>query len=72
MTWEKKSKLDQEDEGHHPTLGAHAKFTNYGFDVVEFMRLVYIAADHVRTHPTFVKERLRKYGDSWSDKKVEL
>lgn len=35
-------------QGHHPTLGAHAKFTNYAFDVNEFMRLVYKAADTVK------------------------
>ncbi|KAH9500584.1 hypothetical protein Btru_076977 [Bulinus truncatus] len=40
LTWENKSKMTQEDKGHHPTLGAHAKFTNYAFDVKEFMRLM--------------------------------
>ncbi|KAK3769696.1 hypothetical protein RRG08_004947 [Elysia crispata] len=60
ITWEKKKKLTQEDEGHHPTLGAHAKFTNYAFDVMEFMRLVYKAADHVRNHPQFIQARKRK------------
>lgn len=48
ITWEHKEKLYQEDEGHHPTLGAHAKFTNYAFNVDEFMRLVYKAADTVK------------------------
>jgi len=48
ITWEHKEKLYQEDEGHHPTLGAHAKFTNYAFDVDEFMRLIYKAADAVQ------------------------
>ncbi|GFR77906.1 EGF domain-specific O-linked N-acetylglucosamine transferase [Elysia marginata] len=57
FTWQKKKKLKQEDEGHHPTLGAHAKFTNYAFDVEEFMRLVYMAANHVRNHPKFVLAR---------------
>ncbi|RUS70729.1 hypothetical protein EGW08_021507 [Elysia chlorotica] len=60
ITWEKKDKLKQEDEGHHPTLGAHAKFTNYAFDISEFMRLVYKAADHVRNHPEFIQARKRK------------
>ena len=27
-------------QGHHPTLGKHSKFTNYAFDVDEFMRLL--------------------------------
>ena len=35
-------------QGHHPTLGAHAKFTNYAFNVDEFMRLIYKAADAVQ------------------------
>lgn len=48
ITWEHKEKLYQEDEGHHPTLGAHAKFTNYAFNVDEFMRLIYKAADAVQ------------------------
>ena len=37
-------------QGHHPTLGEHPKFTNYSFDVEEFMRLVLRAAEHVRGH----------------------
>ena len=40
-------------QGHHPTLGAHAKFTNYAFDAVEFMRMVRNAVDYVREHPRF-------------------
>ena len=38
-------------QGHHPTLGDHPKFTNYSFDVEEFMYLVLQAADHVLKHP---------------------
>lgn len=38
-------------QGHHPTLGDHPKFTNYSFDVAEFMRLVLEAADYVTLHP---------------------
>ncbi|XP_015749251.1 PREDICTED: EGF domain-specific O-linked N-acetylglucosamine transferase-like [Acropora digitifera] len=55
ITWEDKAKLYQEDEGHHPTLGAHAKFTNYAFNVDEFMRLMYKAADAVKDN----REKLR-------------
>ena len=49
-------------QGHHPTLGAHAKFTNYAFDVEEFMRLISKAAEHVKSHPAFIeaKERIRQ------------
>jgi len=53
ITWEKASKLIQEDEGTHPDGGAHAKFTNYSFDVKEFLRLVEKAAAHVKNHPQF-------------------
>ncbi|XP_033745660.1 EGF domain-specific O-linked N-acetylglucosamine transferase-like [Pecten maximus] len=71
MTWEKKDKLDQEDEGHHPTLGAHAKFTNYGFDVEEFLRLVFKAADHVRSHPAFIEAKKQMHSHS-TEPKTEL
>jgi len=57
ITWEDKAKLYQEDEGHHPTLGAHAKFTNYAFNVDEFMRLIYKAADAVKDN----REKLRHF-----------
>lgn len=61
ITWEKMNLLYPEDEGHHPTLGAHAKFTNYAFDVEEFLRLVKIAADHVINHKSFklIREQLK-------------
>lgn len=45
-------------QGHHPTLGDHPKFTNYSFDVAEFMRLVLEAADHVRHHPKWQRRAL--------------
>jgi len=48
-------------QGHHPTLGAHKKFTNYSFDVEEFMLLVGEAADYVLSHPRFTDEQKRKY-----------
>ncbi|XP_013380466.1 EGF domain-specific O-linked N-acetylglucosamine transferase isoform X2 [Lingula anatina] len=62
MTWEKQDKLVQEDEGHHPQLGAHAKFTNYSFDVEEFMRKIQEAAAYIKNHPDFVRARRAKYG----------
>ncbi len=51
-------------KGHHPTLGPHAKFTNYAFDVEEFIRIVVELADYVRSHALFKKEqeRLRAEG----------
>lgn len=62
ITWEKQEKLIQEDEGHHPTLGAHAKFTNYSFDLREFLRLVAAAADHVRNAPSYKKAWAQLHG----------
>lgn len=32
---------------------AHAKFTNYSFDVEEFVRIVEKAVRHVKNHPKF-------------------
>ena len=49
-------------QGHHPTLGAHKKFTNYAFDAKEFMRMVRKCADHVNNHPTFKAAREAKFG----------
>ncbi|KAM6170224.1 EGF domain-specific O-linked N-acetylglucosamine transferase isoform 1-T1 [Rhynchocyon petersi] len=51
ITWRRQSKVFPQDKGHHPTLGEHPKFTNYSFDVEEFMHLVLQAADHVSQHP---------------------
>ncbi|XP_053987802.1 EGF domain-specific O-linked N-acetylglucosamine transferase isoform X2 [Hylaeus volcanicus] len=55
FTWQNTSKLVQQDPGTHPDGGAHAKFTNYSFDVKEFLRIVSLARDHVRTHNAFKK-----------------
>lgn len=54
LTWQNEKKLFKQDEGHHPEGGAHAKFTNYAFDVEEFQRLVNKLAEHVRQHPDFI------------------
>uniref|UniRef100_A0A3B3DCH5 EGF domain-specific O-linked N-acetylglucosamine (GlcNAc) transferase n=1 Tax=Oryzias melastigma TaxID=30732 RepID=A0A3B3DCH5_ORYME len=51
VTWQKMDKVLPQDKGHHPTLGDHPKFTNYSFDVVEFMRIVMEAVDYVTHHP---------------------
>uniref|UniRef100_A0A8C8J8H0 EGF domain-specific O-linked N-acetylglucosamine transferase n=1 Tax=Oncorhynchus tshawytscha TaxID=74940 RepID=A0A8C8J8H0_ONCTS len=58
-TWQKRDKVLPEDKGHHPTLGEHPKFTNYSFDVEEFVRLVLKAADFVLNHPLW-KPRLSR------------
>ncbi|UYV74181.1 EOGT [Cordylochernes scorpioides] len=50
ITWEKEDKVHPQDEGHHPSLGAHAKFTNYRFDVKEFLRLLNQAVEYVQSH----------------------
>lgn len=48
ITWIDHSKLYPENEGIHPDGGIHKKFTNYSFDVDEFVRLVSEAAQYVR------------------------
>lgn len=55
ITWENMSKLKAQDEGHHPNGGAHAKFTNYEFDVQEFLHLVRVGVKHVQSHDKFQK-----------------
>ncbi|XP_022184305.2 EGF domain-specific O-linked N-acetylglucosamine transferase isoform X2 [Nilaparvata lugens] len=55
ITWQDKSKLEQQDEGKHPDGGAHAKFTNYKFDVEEFMRLIVNAEEYITSHKKFKK-----------------
>ncbi|CAH0603178.1 unnamed protein product [Chrysodeixis includens] len=54
VTWEDKTKLVQQDQGHGPGGGSHAKFTNYSFDVQEFLRLVEKCAKHVREQKDFI------------------
>ena len=51
-------------QGHHPTMGAHEKFTDYTFDVSEFLKLVKRAVDHVMKHSEYraAKRRLYKPG----------
>ncbi|XP_035743152.1 EGF domain-specific O-linked N-acetylglucosamine transferase-like isoform X2 [Vespa mandarinia] len=53
FTWEDNSKLIQQDPGTHPDGGAHAKFTNYHFEVKEFLRIVSLASTHVKHHNAF-------------------
>lgn len=55
VTWENLDKLIRQDEGHHPDGGSHAKFTNYSFDVDEFIRLVEKLSEDVRHNPDFIK-----------------
>ncbi|XP_061641895.1 EGF domain-specific O-linked N-acetylglucosamine transferase isoform X5 [Phyllopteryx taeniolatus] len=59
VTWHKMDKVLPEDKGHHPTLGDHPKFTNYSFDVEEFMRLVLDAADYITQHPKWQRCNMR-------------
>ncbi|XP_063376230.1 EGF domain-specific O-linked N-acetylglucosamine transferase [Cydia fagiglandana] len=53
VTWRDKTKLVQQDQGHGPGGGSHAKFTNYSFDVDEFLRLVEECAAYVRERRDF-------------------
>uniref|UniRef100_A0A6I8PFF1 EGF domain-specific O-linked N-acetylglucosamine transferase n=1 Tax=Ornithorhynchus anatinus TaxID=9258 RepID=A0A6I8PFF1_ORNAN len=59
VTWQKKNKIFPQDKGHHPTLGEHPKFTNYSFDVEEFMYLVLQVADQVTQHPKWPFKKKR-------------
>lgn len=52
ITWQNRDQLFQQDKGKHPTLGEHSKFTNYAFNVEEFMRLIFEAVDSVRANRT--------------------
>lgn len=54
-------------QGHHPQLGAHKKFTNYSFDVDEFLRLISLAADHVTHHKEFRAARRKIYKEEMKD-----
>lgn len=59
ITWKKADKVYPQDKGHHPTLGEHPKFTNYAFDVKEFVRQVNSAAEYVSRHPEWPHRRRR-------------
>ncbi|XP_026671080.1 EGF domain-specific O-linked N-acetylglucosamine transferase isoform X1 [Ceratina calcarata] len=59
FTWENTTKLVQQDPGTHPDGGAHAKFTNYSFDVKEFLRITSQAAEYVKNQNSF-KEFVNK------------
>ncbi|XP_065172602.1 EGF domain-specific O-linked N-acetylglucosamine transferase [Atheta coriaria] len=58
VTWEKDELLKREFDENDPenAHAAHAKFTNYSFDVDEFVRLVMTAVRHVEEHPAFEKD----------------
>uniref|UniRef100_A0AAV2M920 EGF domain-specific O-linked N-acetylglucosamine transferase n=1 Tax=Knipowitschia caucasica TaxID=637954 RepID=A0AAV2M920_KNICA len=58
VTWQKMDKVFPQDKGHHPTLGDHPKFTNYTFDVEEFMRMVLEAAAYVTEHPRWKRRQV--------------
>ncbi|XP_076048525.1 EGF-domain O-GlcNAc transferase isoform X2 [Oratosquilla oratoria] len=65
ITWENEKKVVAEDEGHHPKLGAHEKFTSYEFDVKEFLRLVQQAVTLVKNHRAWqnIQEKLKTRHD---------
>ncbi|KAB7504230.1 EGF domain-specific O-linked N-acetylglucosamine transferase, partial [Armadillidium nasatum] len=55
LSWLEEDKIFPEDQGHHPDLGAHEKFTNYSFDKDAFVRLVRKAANLVKQHSEWKK-----------------
>ncbi|XP_058802591.1 EGF domain-specific O-linked N-acetylglucosamine transferase [Phymastichus coffea] len=71
LTWEDTNKLIEDDPGTHQYGGgAHAKFTNYKFDVEEFIRIVSNAEKYVKNHDAFKK--FLKYGNEKKYLKDEL
>uniref|UniRef100_A0A1X7UND7 Uncharacterized protein n=1 Tax=Amphimedon queenslandica TaxID=400682 RepID=A0A1X7UND7_AMPQE len=49
LTWQDSTKVWKEREGLHPQMGTpHAKFTNYSFDLLEFMNLMMSLGDRVQ------------------------
>ena len=70
-TWENEAKVYPQDEGKHPQLGTpHKKFTNYSFDIPEFVRMIKKMLSYVKSHPEFVRARELKFGSN--TKKDEL
>jgi EGF domain-specific O-GlcNAc transferase len=68
-TWENENKVYPQDEGKHPQLGTpHKKFTNYSFDLNEFVRMVKKMIKHVRSHPAYINSLELKHGLTKSDK----
>ncbi|XP_048257772.1 EGF domain-specific O-linked N-acetylglucosamine transferase-like [Haliotis rufescens] len=55
ITWENIETLIPENKTVLPN------YTNYSFDVEEFVRLVRVAADQVTSHPDLIKARHHKY-----------
>jgi EGF domain-specific O-GlcNAc transferase len=68
FTWEDESKVYPQDEGKHPQLGTpHKKFTNYSFDVNEFIRIVKKMINYVKNNDDYKKAWNLKYGKSNDD-----
>ena len=59
-TWQKKHLLYPEDGGHHSIDSAKPKFTNYKFDMVEFLRLVEKLANQVRAKRDLIRPKAPK------------
>lgn len=73
FTWENESLVFPQDEGMHPQLKKpHKKFTNYTFDLKEFMRIVQKMIDYVKKQPEFVEAHRAKFKQQIVDHKNEL
>ncbi|XP_065352579.1 EGF domain-specific O-linked N-acetylglucosamine transferase [Cloeon dipterum] len=74
MTWTNSSAMRQQDEGHHPDGGAHAKFTNYEFDSDEFVKKINEAAKHIRAHKSYqlYLKKLKYSREDESPEKVDI
>ncbi|CAJ0959438.1 unnamed protein product, partial [Mesorhabditis belari] len=76
FTWQKQELLWSDSVGRHPTRPEeeHKKFTNYGFDKTEFIRIVKQMIDYVRRNPKFVakQRKLRRLQKDKENLKTEL
>jgi protein O-GlcNAc transferase len=72
-TWEDKKTVFPESEGIHPTLKTpHAKFTNYSFEVKEFMRIIMRLAEEVRKRKRQAWKRMGGQSYATSHVRAEL
>ncbi|KAI3389910.1 hypothetical protein SNEBB_004964 [Seison nebaliae] len=58
QSWKKKDKMSAEDEGHHPTMGAHKKYTNYIFDPITVRKTVMNFHKYIIEHEEYEKHQL--------------
>ncbi|XKL63519.1 hypothetical protein PGB90_005883 [Kerria lacca] len=60
ITWQDTSKLYPQDQSEQPDKKGHAKFTNYKFNVDEFLKLVKTAEEYILGNKLFYGHRLHE------------